>query len=419
VQDWFSVAIALGHDRTVRLVLDLDGRIDHPRLQRALELVRRGNPIIDCAFVSHLFFAEWKLREDRGSLDLCRLVATGDPAGDLDAFMAVPIDPRRDPLVQIRVFRSEADTLCIKVSHAVMDGGGFKQLVEHLTATYRALGSGAQQPRLAPIPVNRGQRQVLKGIPARERLRTFLTQPFHKKSWSFPYTKAEVGDVRFSLRVADVPITEIRAAARRQSASITDAIVTCFSRAIFATTPAPDGVPLPFTLAIDLRRYLASPDAAGLVNLSSLVWVDLVKKPGSSFEESLVETHGALNAAMDDFPGVGLAMVMQILRVLGYSVFTALNKIRALMARRQAREFPSISNIGTIDAKVLDLGDVRVAHARFYGVVVYPPSFCLVSGSFDDKLYFTASYPASVVPGDLVERVMDRMVIEIRSLCRG
>ena len=196
-------------------------------------------------------------------------------------------------------------------------------------------------------------------------------------------------------------------------------IVTAFSRAIFETTPCPVGVPLPFTLAIDLRRYLDTPDGAGLVNLSSLVWVDLVKRPESGFEESLVETHAALSAAMEDMPGVGLAMVMQILRVLGYGIFVTMNKIRALMARRQGREFPSISNIGTIDPKVLDFGDVHVTHARFYGVVVYPPSLCIVSGSFGDHLYFTASYPASVVPGNLVERILDRMVTEIRSLGRG
>ena len=222
----------------------------------------------------------------------------------------------------------------------------------------------------------------------------------------------------FSTRDVPVPIASIRDAARKQGASITDAIVTAFSRAVFETTPTPVGVPLPFTLAIDLRRYLPTPDSAGMVNLSSLVWIELERKPGAPIEEDLVETHEAMDVAMSDTPGVGLAGVMQLLRILGYGLFRFLNLIRARMAQRQGREFPSLSNIGPMDPEMLSFGSVHVAHARFYGVVNFPPTFCIVSGSYLGKLYFTASYPRDVVPGNLVEELLDRMVDEIESLCR-
>jgi NRPS condensation-like uncharacterized protein len=417
VQDWFFEIIEIGHDRTVRLVLETDGRVDHARLTEALRLVRRSNPIIDCRFVPWFFYAHWQLREDRDSLDLCRLVESDDPQADLDAFLAPALDPHRDPLVQIRIVRAEADTVCIKLCHVLMDGGGFKLLVQRLIATYRDLGAG-RPPDLSPLPSARSQGQVLKTVPARGRLRAFLTQPFHKKSWSFPYGSGDLTSVSFPTRTVGVPLGAIRDAARRQGASITDAIVTAFSRAVFETTPTPVGVPLPFTLAIDLRRYLAAPDAAGLANLSSLVWVDLVRRPGAPIEEALVETHDALDAAMSDLPGVGLAEVMQVTRILGYGIFRALNLVRASMARRQGREFPSLSNIGPMDPAMLSFGDARVVRAKFFGVVVYPPTFCVVSGSYLDSLYFTASYPRDVVPGDLVEALLDRMVVEIESLCR-
>ena len=64
----------------------------------------------------------------------------------------------------------------------------------------------------------------------------------------------------------------------------------------------------------------------------------------------------------------------------------------------------------------MDFGDLRVRQARFYGPVMFPPSFFIVSGSFEDTLYFSASYPKNVVPGRLVEEYMDQMVKEICSL---
>ena len=86
------------------------------------------------------------------------------------------------------------------------------------------------------------------------------------------------------------------------------------------------------------------------------------------------------------------------------------------MKRRQAREFPSLSNVGMMDPDVINFGDTRVRQARFFSPVIYPPTFSLVCGSFEDVMYFTASYPRSVVPGDLVERLLDRIVTEIGSL---
>ena len=120
VQDWFSVIIGIGHDRTIRLVLEFGGTLDHPRLSRALRLLMDAEPILECRFVPRLFRAYWQTREDIDSLEPCTLVMTDDVKGSLHAFMAQSIDPEHDPLFQLRIFRSAADTVCIKLSHAAM-----------------------------------------------------------------------------------------------------------------------------------------------------------------------------------------------------------------------------------------------------------------------------------------------------------
>jgi hypothetical protein len=69
-----------------------------------------------------------------------------------------------------------------------------------------------------------------------------------------------------------------------------------------------------------------------------------------------------------------------------------------------------------MDPKVMDFGHLRMTRARFWGPVLYPPTFYFVAGSFEDEVYFTASYPRNLVPRDLVERMLDRVAAEIESL---
>jgi NRPS condensation-like uncharacterized protein len=206
VQDWFSVIIGIGHDRTIRLVLDFDGTLDHPRMSRAIRLLMDAEPILGCRFVPRLFRACWRTREDLDSLEPCTIATAGEVTRELKAFMAQSIDPHHDPLIQIRIFRASTDTICIKLSHAAMDGGGFKALVERLTTLYRRLAVDASSMPAADPVTDRGQGQVLRLLPLRTRWRAFFTQPFHKKSWSFPFTAARPADFTFSERTVDLPV---------------------------------------------------------------------------------------------------------------------------------------------------------------------------------------------------------------------
>ncbi len=195
-----------------------------------------------------------------------------------------------------------------------------------------------------------------------------------------------------------------------------DVLLTAYARTIFALTETPMNVPLPFTIAMDLRRYLSDPDSIGVCNLSSLAWIELCNRAGMTFDQVLAEVHRAFDTVMKNSPGIGLAMVMRIVSVLGYRGFVAANRLRIRMARNEGREFPSLSNIGGIDRSALDFADVHMTKARFFGPVFYPPTFYVVSGSFGDVLYFTASYPGNLAPAALLEQILDRIVQEIDSL---
>lgn len=415
VQDWFFMAVGIGHDQTIRLVLELDGRVDHDRLVRALGLLYEVEPIARSRLVERLFRAYWEPRVDLAPSQACLLTPSTDLAGDAHAWMAVPIDPRRDPVAQVRIFRAGRDTLCFKVNHVAMDGAGIKQFVQKLAALYRGLGNGGQPPVL-PVAVERRQSIALQPFSSWHRLRTFLTQPFHEKRWRFPFLKGVPANPTFSERMPLTTVTKLREVARARGVSITAALLTAFVRAIYAETATPAHVPLPFTIAVDLRRFVADPASLGMCNLSSLAWVELRHVPGEGISTTLEEVNEKLGAVLADAPGVGLAMVMEIVSVLGYRCFVAANHLRIRMAQREGREFPSLSNIGPIDNRTFDFDNAHITRARFFGPVFFPPTFYIVSGSFEDTLYYTLSYPANLVPGGLAETILDRTVAELDSL---
>jgi NRPS condensation-like uncharacterized protein len=415
VQDWFFVSVALGHDQTIRLVLELDGRVDHDRLVRALGLLYEVEPIVRSRLVERLFRACWEPRADLVPSQACLLVPSTDTARDVHAYMAVPIDPRRDPVAQVRVFRAARDTLCFKVNHVAMDGAGIKQFVQKLAFLYRGIGSAGEAPRL-PRVVERRQSIALQSFSSWRRLRTFLTQPFHEKRWRFPFLVGSPSNQTFSERMPSITVTKLREVARARGVSITAALLTAFVRAIYAETVTPANVPLPFTLAVDLRRFVEDPAVLAMCNLSSLAWVELKHVPGEGIATTLAEVHEKLSATLADAPGVGLAMVMEYVSVLGYRAFVAVNRLRIRLAQREGREFPSLSNIGPIDNRTFDFDNAHITRARFFGPVFFPPTFYIVSGSFEDTLYYTLSYPANLVPGRLAETILDRTVAELDSL---
>jgi NRPS condensation-like uncharacterized protein len=416
VQDWFFVAISFGHDQTTRLVAELDGRVDHPRLVRALGLLYGVEPITRSRLVEGFFRAAWEPRDDLDPSEACLLIPSQDPVRDVHDYMAAPIDPRREPVAQVRVFRSARDTVCFKMSHVAMDGAGLKQVVQKLTAIYRSLGLEGGLPALPPVAVERRQSTALRPFTVLTRLRAFVTQPFHEKRWRFPYLAGTPSDITFSERTARITVPQLKESVRLRGATMTDALIASFARAVFQETETPSRVPLPFTVTVDLRRFVPDPGVLGACNLSSLAWIEIPHEPGAGRETTLAQVHDRFSAVLADAPGVGLAMVMHIVSVLGYRLFVAGNRLRIRMAQREGREFPSLSNVGAIDNRVFDFGDARMVRARVYGSVMYPPTFYVLAGSFEDSLYFTIAYPRSLVPGNLTEAILDRAVTELDSL---
>src|SRR2546426_793897 len=120
-------------------VLTLSGRIDEFRLRRAIRLAMDVEPILGCRFVPHGLRPYWERRTDLDSLQLCEVIE-GDQQSDVFArFLVETLDPVRDPVLRVVVFRGATDTLCVKAPEELGDGPSMAPLIRLVVGTYQRL----------------------------------------------------------------------------------------------------------------------------------------------------------------------------------------------------------------------------------------------------------------------------------------
>jgi len=417
-EDWLNIVLEPMQDLHLRVVMDFEGTLDAPRFARAVRLSMEAEPVLGCRFVGGVWRARWERRDDLDSIDLCALVASDDVGRDLTAFLATRLKPFRDPLVRARIFRSASgnDTVCVKLCHGAGDGIAFKEYLSLLAGIYRRLET---DPAYVPGPDPRAcrtQSQVLRRFPVHEKLRSMFFETIRRDSWSFPYENAARTRPTFSERTLEPEaFTEVLAAARRKRVSVNDVIVTAFFRAMFAAAEPRPGIPHTVFIPVDLRRYLPAKRTFALCNLFSYIILDMPRRPGAPFDQTLAEVHGFFEAEKSRSPGLGFAVFMEALGFTGYGAYRLFATARVLGSKLSGNAYPTISNMGVWDPDSMVFPGTSLRAVRLYSPIAYPPTFTIIAGSFRNALTLTCSYCADAVRQGAVEECLDRMVLEIRT----
>ncbi len=110
-------------DAQIHCIISFNGRVDMERMSRAVRLTLDAEPVLGCRFVKRWWRPYWERRDDLDSIKLCEFTEKADIEQEVKQFLTTPIDPCKDPLVQVQILRSVTDTLCIKVNHVVADAG--------------------------------------------------------------------------------------------------------------------------------------------------------------------------------------------------------------------------------------------------------------------------------------------------------
>lgn len=124
--DWLEYVARQVADQQLHVVVRFQGQADVERMERVVRLTLDAEPVLGCRFVVDPRGPYWERRSDLDTLSLCHVIETQEAEASAWEWMATPLGPD-DPVVQARIFRSDCDTLVVKIDHVAADAGGTKE----------------------------------------------------------------------------------------------------------------------------------------------------------------------------------------------------------------------------------------------------------------------------------------------------
>ncbi|QDV31882.1 peptide synthase [Planctopirus ephydatiae] len=415
------------------LIVRFDRHIDSSRLEQAMRLVIYAEPILGCRFVEHWYRPYWQRRDDVDCMALCIVMNVENPESALTEFMEAEIDPSKDPLIQVSVFRSKCqDTLCYKMNHLVGDAPSLLKIVLLIGEYYQKL---SVEPSFLPEPNlrSRDHSEVLKHFSLSEKIRvarSFLAnQRLTRNLWLLDVNDVGVDRVkgRYFIRKLDRSISDsIWRFSKQHRATVTVILLAAVYKTMRRMFPATGDDGLGVGTTVDHRNYLPAREreVSPVANLSgpSRMFVDLpadaslgevVEVIKEQFKEALKSRLLGLN-----YPAVFLSMpfVRPLLLMVPFGVLQSILKRVAgprLFGRTRA---VGIANVGNL-AAVLDVfGDVKPIDAFATAAIFRTAGIGFVVTQFKGTTTIAIGATESLVRADVCEMILDGIEEELLSL---
>lgn len=373
------------NDHQLHARLEFAGELDAGRLERAARLSVRRIPVLGCRFVPGAVRLRWEPAGGAEGPELFSFarVDARDAGAQAQRFLTQRPDERRAPQVRVRLLRAPGgDILCVLMNHMVCDGAGFREYLCLLAELYagraeaRAEGArGLEQlfRRLSPEQKRAALRKnpaVPAGSPAR-----------------FPLAPRRPGaePCILTYTLPRERFLRLKAYGRRRGATINDVVLAACARALARMPGLVQSGPPALPCMVDLRRYLPGGKAESVCcNLASMVVCPVGETAGESFGATLARVHARMEEQKNGFPGLA---GLYALRVAFAPPFPL---TRALLGRFYKNPLIGVTNIGVLDEKRLDFGDVPLQSAYAAASLKYAPYFQLGFTTFRGDVTFSA-----------------------------
>jgi len=127
----------------IGMVLHFPSRLDLDLLTLAIKLSIKKNPVLGCRYVDD-DLPRWEaLPSDAAkSILTVSIVSEEESTALIQSYLAQPMAWRDGPMVEARLFRTDKDCLCLKISHLCSDGTGVKEYTQLLASLYTRLLQG-------------------------------------------------------------------------------------------------------------------------------------------------------------------------------------------------------------------------------------------------------------------------------------
>ncbi|ERI93359.1 hypothetical protein HMPREF1982_01783 [Clostridiales bacterium oral taxon 876 str. F0540] len=376
------------NDHQLHCVVYFDKHIDEACFKRAVNISADIFPIIRCKFVGNSYF-KFPYWEDCGftAEDMVKIMETNDMQKTIEESLIVNTRENCGPQIILNIIRSKnCDCLCIVMNHMIADGAGFKEYLYMISSIYSNLKNNPDF-KLHKKMMNRSTKQIFKKFTPLEKAKILLGSANLSKYNSgitFLLEGAEGNPFMVIRKIPRDRFFLIRDYAKRNNATINDALLAAYIRAINKVIKF-EHISIP--CAVDLRKYLPDRQAEGICNLTSNMICDIDYSDGEAYEETLMNVKKSMDSEKENLSCLkGPLMLEIIFNMLPY------NKARQLVSKNFSNPPIAITNIGVIDKNKLVFEGLSVKDAFINGSIKYKPYFQAAVTTFNDEITLSINF---------------------------
>ncbi|CAK8711462.1 hypothetical protein KKHLCK_00455 [Candidatus Electrothrix laxa] len=385
-------------------IITFNSRLDLERLAKAIRLTMDAEPILGCRFVENKNGQFWQRREDLDSLESCRLTETDCPEELLIRYLSSHCDPYNDPMVQAHVFRSESDTLCIRINHIASDAGGVKEYARLLSSFYSALKINPAFTPQINLTGSRSYKQVTDFLSLYDKfkilflsLRGWHDSLFPRKNWTFPFLRQHPATNHTFLlhRIPSDQFKKIKQVARDYGFTVNDILTACILRGLYKIIQPDIGTPLRVGVTVDLRRYLANQQGESITNLAKMFLLNIGHDIGDTLLETISLVHGQMKTRKANYIGLdinknSIFSIQWLPASLAYKMHNFSSILNYLVGPKNIP--PWFTNMGLIKGEDIAFDEIKVTDAVIIPPVVYAPLLAIGATGFNETITLSIGF---------------------------
>jgi NRPS condensation-like uncharacterized protein len=413
----FHFAVSKLIEPQIHLIISLDKHIDETLLARSVHLTLEAQPLLGYRFTVRTWKSFWEQRDDTGQFPTFTLINATNVDQEIENFMQISPDPCRNKQVMVRVIRAESDTICIKLNHMLTDATGMTEYAYLLASIYRQLSDNSSCAPSLKTFHSYTMKDAFKHFNLFNKIGSFGERVFPPSTWAFPWTGVNTEKRAFAVRrLSPELFARLKAYCTGLGSTINDVVVAAYYRALFTLTTPQPGKPFTITTIIDFRRYLESHYNGNCLNLYSAVFPRVTFQPDETFSNTVIKVRDSMNSIKSSTPGLSTALFREMVFRFGPTIGQHIVDRYLTDYFRRGKINPIVSNVGVIDIGRLQFGEANTTCAFPLGPITRAPLFMLCFGSYQDTLWFTASFIDGESRKEQVDSFFGLMENELASL---
>jgi NRPS condensation-like uncharacterized protein len=412
--DTLNYLLRHGTDQQVNYVFHLDGYVNEEIMKQAVRLSIDAEPVLGCKLILNKKRTYWERRDNIDQLDYFRIIQSENPEEDVKKFVLTQIDPTKESVLKIRVFRAKSDVLVIKSDHSVMDGGGFYYYLTLLCSIYNNLIENQNYQIEQNHNTKRDMRQLLRHYGFITKVKSLVLDKGHSPTWSFPNIGKGKTKKNFVLKKIDrCQFESIKNYGKKHGASINDMFVTATFRALFSMKNPSKDKAMTIAIPTDLRVLMPDKKIDTIANLVSATFVNLKNDPEQSFDDMLIKINKQMKKKREIHLGLGQMFAINNIFRLRYSIVERLTKLYYNRLYKKGKSHPIVTNVGRIDTQKRNFGNINVKDAYIVTPINWAPSFSMGISSYNKQITLSIGFCEDSYEKESVESFLDLLMKEL------